>query len=110
MGMMKFSVSFEQRNCRNEHVCGDAVAVDTDESTGITHVAVIDGLGHGPAAHMAADAFVSYFRDNIKPELSLVDFFAWRIERRCSYQRGGSICRPVGWDERRNAVCRCGKC
>ncbi len=72
--MMKFSVSFEQRNCRNEQVCGDAVAVDTDESTGITHVAVVDGLGHGPAAHMAADAFVTYFRDKITPELSLVDF------------------------------------
>jgi phosphoserine phosphatase RsbX len=73
MGMMKFSVSYEQRNCRNETVCGDAVAVETDESTGITHVAVIDGLGHGPAAHLAAEAFVSYFREKITPDLSLVD-------------------------------------
>lgn len=70
---MKFSVSFEQRNCRNEEVCGDAVAVESDENAGITHVAVIDGLGHGPAAHAAADAFVAYFRKTITPELPLVD-------------------------------------
>jgi len=47
-------VSWASRPCPGQRVCGDAVAVLQDEAALL--VAVIDGVGHGPEAHAAAEA------------------------------------------------------
>lgn len=58
---MKFDISYVQRNCRGEVVCGDAVSIVESPDDDITHIAVVDGLGHGPAANAAANEFVKFF-------------------------------------------------
>ncbi|MBN2526167.1 MAG: SpoIIE family protein phosphatase [Deltaproteobacteria bacterium] len=70
---MKFNIAYEQTICRGETICGDAVAVCEDEASGITHIAVIDGLGHGPAANVAAMAFVDFFNNEVSANLPLPD-------------------------------------
>lgn len=54
-------ISVAQRPAENETVCGDAAEIVRD---GETLIAVADGLGHGPEAAEAAQAFCRYVREN----------------------------------------------
>ena len=54
---MKWDFGSAQRAYGGESVCGDAVFIAADEP-GL--VAVVDGLGHGPEAANAAQAFVQF--------------------------------------------------
>lgn len=52
-------IGIAQRPARNEKVCGDKLAViDADG----TLVAIADGLGHGPRAAEASEAFVAFMK------------------------------------------------
>lgn len=62
MGLINFDISFKQTVCRGETICGDAVSIVEETENGITHIAVVDGLGHGPNANKAALAFVEFFQ------------------------------------------------
>ncbi len=61
-------IAVAQRPAVNESVCGDATEVVRE---GETLIAVADGLGHGPDAAEAAQAFCRYVREN--PSLGLED-------------------------------------
>lgn len=50
------------RPCTGETVCGDGHAVHNGGSSLV--VAVVDGLGHGPCAHEASQAFLGYVAEN----------------------------------------------
>ena len=87
MDLMTFTIGFEQRNCRGEQVCGDAVAIERNDEAGMTHIAVVDGLGHGEAANAAAMAFVEYFREHMTPDMALVDMLQ-KVSRAIERTRG----------------------
>ena len=59
---MTVQIASAQRPCRGETVCGDAYTVVADP---VTTVALADGLGHGPLAHEASEAFCDYVRRNV---------------------------------------------
>jgi len=55
------------RPCVGETVCGDAQVVIDDGD--MLLVAVVDGLGHGPGAAEASEAFVEFVRGNPRKPL-----------------------------------------
>lgn len=55
-------VGLSQRPAHNEKVCGDSAIVIPEER--YTFIAVVDGLGHGPQAARAAQAFCSIAEEN----------------------------------------------
>jgi phosphoserine phosphatase RsbX len=65
---MRIDVGSVLRPCAGENVCGDSFAVHHDETSLL--VAVADGLGHGPAAHAASSAFISFVAENSRMALS----------------------------------------
>jgi len=60
------------RPCVGETVCGDAQVVIENENTLL--VAVVDGLGHGPGAAEASEAFVDFVRGNAHKPLETLMF------------------------------------
>jgi serine/threonine protein phosphatase PrpC len=59
---MSFSIGVVQRCAQGEVVCGDGwFADETDDGL---LVCVVDGLGHGPKAGEASDAFIASVRAN----------------------------------------------
>lgn len=60
--MRDVTIGTAQRSCVGERVCGDAFAVWSED--GRTTVAVADGLGHGPLAAEAAEAFCAHAEEN----------------------------------------------
>jgi negative regulator of sigma-B (phosphoserine phosphatase) len=54
---MNLRIANVQRPARGETVCGDAFTVVTGQ---VTIVALADGLGHGPLAAEASEAFCAY--------------------------------------------------
>lgn len=59
---MILETGFVVRPCIGETVSGDAqLILDTDEALVVT---VVDGLGHGPGAATASEAFVEFVRDH----------------------------------------------
>jgi serine/threonine protein phosphatase PrpC len=60
---MSVVVGIAQRCAAGETVCGDGWAVENVD--GVLLVSVVDGLGHGPMAGEAADAFVASVRSNL---------------------------------------------
>lgn len=59
---MNARIGTVMRPCQGEVVCGDGHAVHNGGSSLL--VAVVDGLGHGPGAAEASEAFLSYVKDN----------------------------------------------
>ncbi|MEN6460882.1 MAG: SpoIIE family protein phosphatase [Syntrophomonas sp.] len=62
--MAKLETGVWQRNAPEEIVCGDGYLVQ--EENRVLTIAVVDGLGHGPAAHQAADMAVGVLQGNRK--------------------------------------------
>ncbi len=60
--MVKLETGIWQRNAPEQIVCGDGYLVQ--EENHVLTIAVVDGLGHGPAAHQAADLAVRALHDN----------------------------------------------
>lgn len=60
--MVELETGIWQRTAPEELVCGDSYLVE--EENRILTIAVIDGLGHGPAARQAADIAVEILQDN----------------------------------------------
>lgn len=60
--MVKLETGIWQRNAPEEIVCGDGYLVW--EQNRVLTIAVVDGLGHGPAAHQAADIAVRVLQSN----------------------------------------------
>ena len=68
---MRVSIGIEQRNCEGENVCGDGYLTELAE-TGLL-ISVVDGLGHGPCAEEAANAFLDHVRsDSSAPLLDIM--------------------------------------
>jgi len=70
--MHKLSIGSAQRPARGERVCGDGfVVIDQPDATVI---GVADGLGHGPLAAKASNAFCEYLRahPDLEPEAALL--------------------------------------
>ncbi|NUP06512.1 MAG: SpoIIE family protein phosphatase [Polyangiaceae bacterium] len=73
--------------CKGEKANGDrAVVIDRD---GVVLLAVVDGLGHGPAASLAADA-AERTLDAAKVELSLEELFKL-VDRALRGTRGAAM-------------------
>ncbi|MEN6328311.1 MAG: SpoIIE family protein phosphatase [Syntrophomonas sp.] len=62
--MVELETGIWQRNAPEEIVCGDGYLVQ--EENRIFTIAVVDGLGHGPAAHQAANMAVKVLQGNRK--------------------------------------------
>lgn len=58
---MTAGLAYAQRPCRGETICGDAFIVIEEP---VMLVALADGLGHGPLANQASEAFCEYVRRN----------------------------------------------
>jgi anti-sigma regulatory factor (Ser/Thr protein kinase) len=63
-------VAHVNRPCRGEMVSGDAVSV-TEVEGGVL-IGVVDGLGHGRSAHLAAKAATRHLRSHGSPDLAHV--------------------------------------
>ena len=59
---MRVEVGAAQQNCNGETICGDGYAVFEDD--GVVTIAVSDGLGHGPEAAKASNAFLKSIEKN----------------------------------------------
>ena len=64
---MSLLVGLAQRCAAGETVCGDGLLVEA--VNGGLLVSVVDGLGHGPMAGIAADAFVASVRQDLTRSL-----------------------------------------
>lgn len=60
---MSVEIAHAQRPARGESVCGDAFAVVHEP---VITVALADGLGHGPPANEASEAFCDYVRRSME--------------------------------------------
>lgn len=69
---MTWKVASAQRNCIGETVCGDGCHIH--ELDGVLTVTVTDGLGHGPGAAAASEAFIEFLKTH--PTKSLGDLMA----------------------------------
>lgn len=63
-------VAHVNRPCRGEFVSGDAVSI-TEVEGGVL-IGVVDGLGHGHSAHLAAKSATRYLRSHGSPDLAHV--------------------------------------
>lgn len=82
---MNYDIGFVNRCAQGEHVSGDAYTID--EQTGTLLVSVIDGLGHGPNAAVAAGAFPDVVAANM--QLTLSDMMA-AANQQLSHTRGAA--------------------
>jgi anti-sigma regulatory factor (Ser/Thr protein kinase) len=63
-------VAHVNRPCRGEFVSGDAVSIT--EAEGGVLIGVVDGLGHGRAAHLAAKSATRHLRSHGSPDVAQV--------------------------------------
>jgi phosphoserine phosphatase RsbX len=65
---MNYDIGIVNRCAEGERVCGDGYTIDQQPDALL--VSVVDGLGHGPNAAIAADAFASVVNGNTDMTLS----------------------------------------
>jgi hypothetical protein len=64
------TIGMAQRPCEGETACGDSYTLDL--LGGGVLLSVVDGLGHGPNAQVAADAFTQLVREDVTSPIEVI--------------------------------------